>query len=463
MKKLSINLLSLSVIFLSLAIGRIGWCQNTLYSIQNMDTRKSIVREYKENVFVVFNVNQGNSFNLVDLTSLTVKSIDMLSINVNDFEIYNDYVYFCGMDGGTPCVGWFEISTVFSGGSMVEAGTLPTLNCNEYSPNNHVYTDVKKIEVMDIGGSIHLLIVGNATCSSAPATPARYFADVFFNGNTWKMEATLEHSGILYYDDVAVTDNYVVPVGHKNPANGEYIYALPKPVAPYTGLFFANTPVPGLHIFNITLHAYAGSYCYIVDASSEFIIEHITNDIFATACYGQCIPSGGSSYVSGTVFNLYNGVGLVNSRYCVAPYNNIYGDMRYNPFTRSVYLLPGLGSSAPNEYLEFFLDATYTFVPNITIHSDLSMTKYHSMDACTKTSGLSQAILSGDNKFLSLWRNNHFGESVCSRPYSPPFDIETCGQHSFRDYEFYYDDGKVPIVSFYPTLSSNTIIKTCSE
>ena len=57
MKKLSINLLSLSVIFLSFAIGRIGWCQNTLYSIQNMDTRKSIVREYKENVFVVFNVN----------------------------------------------------------------------------------------------------------------------------------------------------------------------------------------------------------------------------------------------------------------------------------------------------------------------------------------------------------------------------------------------------------------------
>ena len=456
-------MLSLSVIFLSLAIGRIGWCQNTLYSIQNMDTRKSIVREYKVNVFVVFNVNQGNSFNLVDVSSMTVESIDMMSIDVNDFEIYNDFVYFCGLDAGVPCVGWFEISTVFSGGSMVETGTLPTLICTEYSPNNHVFTDVKKIEVMDIGGSIHLLIVGRAQCGSNPGQTDGFFAEVYFNGSTFWIESTLEHSGILYYDDVAVTDNYVVPVGHKNGSNGEYIYALAKQTVPTTSLFSANNPSPYSPIIGHTAWAYGGAYCYIVDGSSEFIIEHITDDIFATACYGKCIPSSGGGYVYGTIFNLYNGVGTVNGRYCVPPYNYVYRDFRYNKKTRSLYLLPGTGSSAPSDYLEFFIDPTFSFVTGVSTHIDFSATEYSSLDACVQSSGHAQAVLSGKNKLLTLWQNNPIVENNCSKTITTQFETETCGQNNSFKIDICYEGGSVALTYFYPPLSNYSINIDCFD
>ena len=439
----------------------IAFAQNAIYEIPSLDSKKSIVREYLGNRYIVYNSGStGNSFNLVDLSTLTVKSLDMSVVDVTDFEIYGDYVYFCG-NVSSPLIGWFDIPSAFSGTSQVYFGYLPSLPCSNYPLENDSFLNVKKIEVMNIGGSIHLLIVGDATCTGATAIQARYFADVFFDGSNWMMEATLEHSGILYYDDVAVTDNYVVPVGHKNQANGEYIYALAKPTAPYFGLFSANTTFPPT--YSITLYAYGGFSCYIVDGSSEIIIDHIYGDKFATACYGQCMPSGGSSYVSGTVFNLYNGVSLVNSRYCVAPYNNIYGDMRYNPHTNSVYLLPGEGSALPNEYLEFFLDATYTYVPGIQIHRDLTKTKYHSLDACIKTFGHGQAVLSGNEKKLRLWRHNPVGELVCSESYSPSIDIETCGQQNVSNHTYYYDYGNVPIGSFAPTLINKKITKICIE
>lgn len=460
MKKILSKTLTVVSIIIALSANEIAIGQDALYEVQGLVSRNSIIREYKENVYVVYNEGSGlHSFNLVDLSSYTVTSLDVFILAVTDFEIHGDMVYFCG-SASSPLIGWFDITTAFSGATPVYFGYLPSLNCSNYPTQWDSFSDVKKIEVMEIGGSIHLLIVGSATCTSVSGYQDRYFADVFFDGTGWKIEATLDHAGIFYYDDVAESNNYVVPVGHKNFANGEYSYTLPKPSTPYTGLFssISSSPIP-----SYTIYAYAGYSCHEVNAASEYIIEHITDDILATACYGKIIPAGGSNYVYGTIFTLYDGATAVYSRYCVYPYNFIYRDLRYNPNTNSVYLLPGTGSTVPHDYLEFLLDPTHTSVTNILVHSDLTATKYNSLDACIHSFGFGQSILSGNDKFLRLWRHRLTEFEECHTSYFPSFDIENCNQIGDFWLDIYYDSGVVPINTMSPNISVFNISKICID
>lgn len=458
MKQTIFKTISFMAVILSLFVNGNAFCQNELYAVSGLNSKESIVREYSANIFVVYNSGTGGrSFNLVDLNTMTVKSIDVSPLVVNDFEIYGDLVYYGGNVGLTGIVGWFDITVAFSATPTIRFAYLPAVSCPIHSGEYYFFQNVKKLELMDIGGGMHILLVGESYCTSDPSVVSRCLADVFYDGANWRMEVSHTHDGIIFYDDVAVTDNFVVPVGHKNAANGEYIYDLQKPTVPYIGLFTANTG----SLVNHIIHAYGGYSCYIVDASSEYIIEHITGDIFATACYGMILPSGTSSYVSGTIFNLYNGVGLVNSRYCVSPHNYIYRDMRYNIHTNSVYLLPGVGSVVPNEYIEFFLDPTYTSVPTIQKHVDLSATNYTSLDACIQTYGYGQAILCGYGKSLNLWRHNITGEYPCSDSYYPSANIETCGQHEIFKLDIPYESEDININLINPTLSIYLISEDC--
>ena len=437
--------------------------QNVLYEVTCLPSDRSIVREYKENVFVVYNTGaNSNSFNLVDLNSMSVNSIDVGPSEVNDFEIYKDIVYFCGKVGSQALVGWFDIPAVFSGMASVRLTYLPSMTCPQNTGYTDYFTNVKKIELMDIGGGMHLLLVGESYCSREPTLATRFFADLFFNGTDWTFEATQEHSAIFYYDDVAVTDNRVVPVGHKNPSNAEYIYSLPKPLAPYVGIFSSISFFP--IIFNYSVRAYAGYSCQIIDSLAEIVIEHITGDVFCTAYHGYATPSGGSGYVNGTLVNVYSGGFGVSGRYCVAPYSLKFKDLRYSPMTNSLYLLPGAGSPAPPyEYVELFLNPTHTAVTSVQEHVDMMSSRYSSLDACMSTYGNGQSILSGSNKYLRLWRHDPSTEETCSKMVKIPEIIIDCPDYSDFYMDIYFEHVQLYFGSYSPSLTTYKIIEICKE
>ena len=377
------KLLKLTILAIEIGVflcGGFAAGQNTIYSISGLPTTKSIVREYQENRFVVFNNGSaGPSFNLVDLNSMTAESFDMGPVDVMDFEIDNDAVYYCGVVGTQVLVGWFDIPTAFAGSSPVYFGYLPPMTCTQYTGTDY-FTGVRKIELMATPGGLHLLVVGEGYCTSDPTHVNRFVADVYYDGYSWKVEATQEHSGIAYYDDVAVTDNYVIPISHKNQSNGEYVYLLSRPTMAYTGLFSYNNPNPYPLISNYPVMAYAGFSCHIINMQAEIAIEHIVDDIFVTAYFGRYQPSGNGGYYQGTILNFYNGSNVVVSRYRVPPFSLYYNDFRYNPHTNSLYLLPEpKNAGISGEYIELFLDAAHTSVTGAQRHSDLIVTDHYSL------------------------------------------------------------------------------------
>ena len=77
--------------------------------------------------------------------------------------------------------------------------------------------------------------------------------------------------------------------------------------------------------------------------------------------------------------------------------------------------------------------------------------------------GNGQAIMSGCDKVLRLWRNDPAGEINCSNTYNPPFDIETCGQHGDFDLNINYYLATVIFNSIYPPLSSYSVNEKCLD
>ncbi|MBR6049434.1 MAG: hypothetical protein IKP83_04640 [Bacteroidales bacterium] len=453
--------LAMAAAISSFVCGGFAAGQNAHYVISGLPTTKSIVREYQENRFVVFNNGSaGPSFNLVDLNSMTAESFDMGPVDIMDFEIDNDAVYYCGVVGTQVLVGWFDIPTAFAGSSPVYFGYLPPMTCPQYTGTDY-FTGVRKIELMATPGGLHLLVVGEGYCTSDPTHVNRFVADVYYDGSSWQVEATQEHSGIAYYDDVAVTDNYVIPITHKNQSNGEYVFLLPRPTVAYWGLFSSISPSP---ISNYPVRAYAGFSCHIIDMQSEITIEHIVGDVFATAYFGKYLPSGGGGYYQGTILNIYDGSNVVVNRHRVAPFGLCYNDFRYNPHTNSLYLLPDPSSAAiPDEYIELFLDATYTSVTSAQRRSDLWVTDHYSLDACVHTHPFGQAIISGNYKDLSLWRHDPSAEGSCSKSKEIKVDTVNCNMWGDFQMDIYYSQDAVNIGAYYPTLDTLEVNPICEE
>ena len=385
--------------------------QDVIYDINSLSSKKSIVREFKANEFVIFNEQTNPSFVLVNLNTVTAQRMDCNNIHVTDFEIYQDNVYFCGSDATGPVAGMFDIYGAFGGTSSIEYIYFPpSPNCDTLYGMDHI-TGFKKIEVLNNGTTTHMIMICEATQSVYPGQINRGVVDVFHNGFEWRMDMYQENSAVYYYDDVAVTDTKVIVIGHKNQSNGIYYSAFNYPVA-NTSLFNGFSCKDSTYYYY-----YAGGSEFIIDSLSEVAIEHIRNDMFATVCYGKYRNSTITPYSYGTVLCLFGGVGTPANFYAVDPYSYVYRDLRYNTQTESLMLLPGSNSpNLYNGYVEFGLNVPLLTVVSQTSYSGPSGSKYHSLDATNLTYPVGQAILTGTyNGYLRIWRHSLIYETPCTR------------------------------------------------
>ena len=294
--------------------------QDAIYEINVPASKKTIVREMKENAAIVYSYDGTDGrFSYVDMNAPFCYSAEIPLLEVNDFEIYNDTVYFCGKGGGVAVAGFFDINATFFLGASAQYVFMPSSIPCYIDPGTVSYEnilDLKKIEVMDNPrGKPHMLMIGDATCTHSGNMVNRCIVDVYHNGTNWEIAMTQEHESILYFDDIAVTDNFVIAAGHKHPQDGEYLTIFSRPTSPFVNIFNVLFP-SGAQPYPV--HSAGGMMCYTTAWDEDYLVEHITGDIFATIGHGGYY--GLPNNIGGTVLNLYT----VTSPYACTVYNRLF-------------------------------------------------------------------------------------------------------------------------------------------
>jgi len=342
-----------------LALGTYAMTQNALYMLPEITTKVSLIREYEPGIDVVYNNNGSlQSFLYIDrIGGLALEAQSPYPIQVTDMEIYNETLYFCGHLTGstnTNFVGFFDINDLFFGSH--QATILPVL----YNPVDTVNGIpiqggfvLSKLEVYKVPGlsidETHIYMIGDVTFNSSETTDYSCLLDMMYLGASWTYDMAYEPDRVYYFNDLTVTDSFLVVVGNKHGGEGEYLHGYYLP------------PFASQHTLNNTLYVGGGlNIQYWFTNSWEYhpiskpLIETLTGDAFATACYGKWQDN------PGVIVSWYSTYGTIVKRYFVP---NITGtsefkDLKYNDISDNLYLMPDHQNSvAIDEFYGFKLGA----------------------------------------------------------------------------------------------------------
>lgn len=234
--------------------------QNTfIKEIYYYRSDKSIVRQIDDTSWITYNrQREWSVFILSTKTDPQAKVLDLgiSKIDVNDFEISGNTLYFCGttldQTPGVAIVGKFSISSFPSG--LVHSARL----------NEMVSFDRMELVNSDIGP--HMVIVGHTREMDYRFVDVHESYPYLFHFNVYT--GTEEVAQRL--DDIAVTKQYVVFTGHNS--------ATQRPI-----LFYLNHPTGGFYPSTLSSQYVECQYT----ARQQIWIEHCEEDAIATATLNQ--------------------------------------------------------------------------------------------------------------------------------------------------------------------------------
>ena len=319
--------------------------QNTIYEVSSLFPENAIIRYWKESQYVVYSIDKDlmTHFTLFDYINMSCVDFSLKGIEVSDFEIEEEMVYFCGGPAGgatNPLFGYFDIPTLFSSGGGFNVVSLGgTVSSAQFPGFDERITSLMKLEVQTCPDGVHVYMIGEAICTFF-STVNRCIVDLRGDPVTgvWLGSFSQENASIYYYDDIAVTDAEVVVTGHKNGSSGHYVSSYPKPTLMATPL------IPMLAPYMSFYQCSGGSNDYWLDPNRPTMIEHMFGNF--TAIVGYANVSIGAPYINnrGVVISIYDLVANCVGRYVIpqgfadtAKWE--LKDIRYNAVTRRLYLL----------------------------------------------------------------------------------------------------------------------------
>lgn len=248
----------------------------------------SIVRYWNQQYVVLYAQSpRGNLFYLVDANN-TVSKLIPTSIYVKDMEIVGDTIYYCGANAsGNAFIGYFTITDLMS--------TNVTENLVEILPGGQHHNlpfFPKRMEVYHVSTGLHIVMVCDIVMPSDSIKRVMMDGRSFYGTTTWAFDYAWpenledDQSNIFYPDDVIVTDNYVVFIGHKHCSAGIYMKKFYKPST--LSNFFIHTYSLTSNYYNI-YHAYMNSsnnFSVLGQTDGEHPVwgTHINGDTIAIAC-----------------------------------------------------------------------------------------------------------------------------------------------------------------------------------
>lgn len=389
----------------------------------------TIVREYTSEKFVVYAAGNTKSFCLVEMTGAAVFDAPLPSgITVNDFEIFDQKVYFCGDDNATPIIGWFDVDSLFTGLSSIGYVEVPSsLPCPDPYGTTDIISKLIRITPTKFWGNVHLLLTGEATCDASTSLN-HCLVDIYHNGTGWVMAYHQQNTGIYFYDDIEVTPTNIVIVGHKEASNAEYIQEYSMPAAANQNIFAAQAP-QNSSCFSQFIYAY-GCPVYIPDSHKDILVDWIDSTMFATVAYGSRFVYPIND--TGTFLNIYKSVGVPAGRWFIQEHCGGNRELRYNHQTNSIMLLfDSCSSTWSDGYIEFYLDNTHTNVTNVEFHKENSKGRYSSLDVCPNSIVHGKTVLTGRSPAynLRIWQHINKPDAKCSK------DIPLDTVQVFCDYQ----------------------------
>ena len=318
----------------------------TIRTNTNMATKGLIVRywDHKHSVHYI-SANNGRGFALcLDGDNHVFLAVLPDYIEINDFEILNDTVFFCGhqtINGSTYGIfGFFGIEDLFYSHGSIHSWSL----WQGYSPliNDYcVMTKPLKLDVYRHNGDLHIALAGESVSfNNGIVHPRTSILDARFNGTIWDGFMYYNKDSSEYYYDVAATDNYLVATAGKVSGSGCF-----------------------LRIFNKSTNTLATpvNFQYLVQIGGGIVngatwAQKMGNDIFAIANYSTH-PSGAGLAVK-TFHITPSTPSIALSTALHAPLSSgmsisaawTLKEMRYNSFNRHILVLQTMSHPVSSSY-----------------------------------------------------------------------------------------------------------------
>lgn len=302
MKRIATNLFSLicAVFCLFSATGNPASAQDILYEIPGLTPDNAIVRHWNSDFDVIYSSNANRvHFTVVDYAGSTAYDIStavFAPIKINDFEISDDNVYFCGtatVGAAVPIFGYFRIPDVIAGSVPINVYLLGAPCSSTFTQNTtESITDLLKIEVQQCPDGFHAYMIGRAYWTNAIAPP-RCIVDFRHTNGVATCGFAQQHSGLFVYDDIAVTHNEVIAVGHKNGGGNLYLTNFGRPA------------LAAQDVFSLSSGQYFGNAIGCTGTTmldSAYLIEHLHDDLIAVVGF-----TGDATTSYETNLSIYNG------------------------------------------------------------------------------------------------------------------------------------------------------------
>ena len=353
---------------------------NIMNWLESSDVDTAIVREWGNNYTVVYTLENVNSYHfyIVNNTTGAVSSIELNARDgyVKDFVILDDSVFFiANCYANFPVIGYFSLNEMLAG-----SGTIRYVR---YTPATETYP--RRMELLRVSDGLHVMMVGSHYGTNG--MEYGFVADVFRrNTETVRWWITYYLSdGFELFDDITVTDSYVVTSGQKPGAGILLMRKFERPT---------NTDVSLLNstIFNsATPYIYDTVYLYngptnvrnVINIKTPVFVTHSEKDCVGIACmtdsgrvgkYGVTMKLVNTNTFTG-VTDIFLHQDNLNSR------ENQLKDLQYEVRKKTFLMLEDI-FAIPGQPISYILAYDLTDMTHILIHGGALPDRYfyHSMD-----------------------------------------------------------------------------------
>ena len=371
------------------------YAQNVIYDIGGLVTKTSIIREYQQNEYILYNYGSQQEFVYANTMTLSGAEMDISPYlsSVSDMCIKGDYCFFCGENGTLVVMGYFHIPSFIAGTASLYTFPIPTYTnpANGYTETIHA---LKKIDVhFTSANDFHMFAIGEATALDPYGNtigPYRIIVEGYYNGSYVNYNSHSQYSSVYYFDDLAVVGTNLIVVGDKHGSSGQYMHQYIITSAPVLTNLSASIQ------YNMT-----ATYYYF--PLSEMQIIPLSGTAFATACHAYC---DGNRCL---VVTSYSTTGAIADRIYLPSTTGAIGikDFAYNQSLDRLGIIP---TSPGNSIIHITIDPT-----TLLMNADNQMVSAIStLNSCTKLTNQKEFMISGAiGNTLYTWRS-YFGNDQCA-------------------------------------------------
>lgn len=175
------------------------WAQEVTTLMGLGTPQKNLVRQYTATQSIHYiEIGTNHFFVLHDLSDhdSVITAYFPTDYHVNDFEIYHDTVFFCGImpNGGNPfgIAGFISVNDLFYSGLDYNICIIDYL----FSGNDSIPTHLTSLDRMDLfedDGTVHIATVGEMALAADYSNLRRTACDLWFNRPLSRWWGTVQH------------------------------------------------------------------------------------------------------------------------------------------------------------------------------------------------------------------------------------------------------------------------------